>query len=249
MTLDKFEVLLLTLAFVVPGFIIHSVFSMFTVRRNEATKEILFLRFLAFSALNVIVCTPLIFQIISKHWIIKHPWLMAFCMMGMTFISPLMLGLIIAVLDQKQVLRRLLGRIGLHPLHCTPTAWDYKFARFSAAGGGWIIVELKDSRKVRGLFGAKSFASTEPTERDLYLEQVWEVPADDTEAAWKKCEDTDGILIRHDDIRNVSFVPLTVPANDTPQTTLTNNEVPVPLLTETELTPQAKETKQCLMND
>ena len=67
MTLDKIEVALLTLAFLVPGFIIHSVFSLFTVRRNEGTKELLFLRFLTFSTLNVVVAFPLIFKIITAH--------------------------------------------------------------------------------------------------------------------------------------------------------------------------------------
>jgi hypothetical protein len=205
-TLDKMEVVLLTLAFLVPGFIMHSVISLFTVRRNESTKEILFLRFLAFSTLNIIICLPLLYQVVARHWITTRPWLTAFCLFGITFVSPLVLGLAVAWLDQKQTLQHLAGRLGLHALHCTPSAWDFKFSQASTAGGRWIMVELKDSRKIGGWFGNNSFASSEPTERDLYLEEAWELPSDSADVAWNKRVNTDGILIRHDDIRTVSFI-------------------------------------------
>ena len=135
-----------------------------------------------------------------------RPYLTAFCMFTITFISPLVLGLIIALLDQKQIIRRVFDGVGLHALHSTPSAWDYKFGQLNATDGRWLLVELKDNRKVGGWYGSNSFASSDPTERELYLEETWILPPDSENADWVKRDKTDGILIRHDDIRTVSFI-------------------------------------------
>jgi hypothetical protein len=49
--------------------------------------------------------------------------------------------------------------------------WDYVFSKREPS---WVIVHLKD-RCVGGWYGAQSFASSDPAEPQIYLEQVWEL--------------------------------------------------------------------------
>ena len=214
MTLDKIETLLLTLALIVPGFIIHCVFSFFSPRRIE-TKEVLLLRFLTFGTLNLIVCLPIIYLIatqsdienVAKHSVHtilksdvrKYIWLAAYFLV-VTFVSPTILGLVIAAIDKYDWFKKLAGRLGLHAMHSIPTAWDYKFHQICQSGGRWITVALKDDRVVTGFFGSRSFASSDPAERDLYIQST--VDAETMEYI----DRSDGILIKYDDIRSIEFV-------------------------------------------
>ncbi len=205
MTLDKIQTALIILTCLVPGFIMYSTFSLFTIRRTE-TKDLLLLRFLTFSAGNLIVCLPLLYVVVTKNYIAQHPWLTTLAFLFMNFGMPVILGLVVGYFDQKCLLKHLLRRFGLNAMHSIPTAWDYKFNQISPTQGRWVLVTLKDDREIGGFFGGNSLASSEPTERDLYLEEAYAVQHDDQgNCMWSPMTRTDGILLRGDEIRSVSF--------------------------------------------
>lgn len=54
--------------------------------------------------------------------------------------------------------------------HPTGSAWDYFF---SLKQPGWVIVQMKTGRKVAGLYGGESFASSAPNPRELFLQEAW----------------------------------------------------------------------------
>ena len=140
MTFGKIEVILFTLAFLVPGYIIYSTFSLFTPRKGE-TKELLTLRFL-----------PFIHIALVGRYVEQHPWLALATFFFITFVSPLFLGLVVVCLDQSQVIRTISGKLGIHAMHSIPTAWDYKFSQVSQSGGRWVLVTMSDDRKIGGFF-------------------------------------------------------------------------------------------------
>jgi hypothetical protein len=56
---------------------------------------------------------------------------------------------------------------------------------------------------VAGEFGKNSFASSEPSERDLYLERVYQFSEDNP---WQPVAKTSGILIKAEEIRYIEFL-------------------------------------------
>nr|WP_232414306.1 DUF6338 family protein [Leptospira kirschneri] len=53
-----------------------------------------------------------------------------------------------------------------------PKPWDYYFAQKRSA---WIIIHLKNGKKIGGYYGNKSFASSYPHDEQLYIEEIWRI--------------------------------------------------------------------------
>ncbi|HEV8640144.1 MAG TPA: DUF6338 family protein [Methylomirabilota bacterium] len=89
---------------------------------------------------------------------------------------------------------------GLHRPHPVPTAWDYVF---SHSTGSWVLVTLADGSTVAGIFSARSFASSDAAERDLFLEQLYRVEDD---GPWQPVPMNRGVWIRGEAIRAIEFL-------------------------------------------
>ena len=116
-------------------------------------------------------------------------------------IGPAALGIISGASIQKDWARKIFHWFKLHPVHVVPSAWDYKFGRME---GEWVLITLKNDVKFAGFCGVSSFASTDRTERDVYIEQVYDVDADDKWTPTQK-----RLLICSGEIRTIEFWPVT----------------------------------------
>lgn len=193
------EALFYTLAFLVPGFVMYATYSVFAVRRAEVPK-LSFLRFLTLSCVNYAAWSWLVYLIFSAEFFAGHAVRSAAALGWIILGSPLALGLVAGYFSQKETIRKVLMGLGLRPMHPVPTGWDYKFSTIKKAV--WVPVTLKDGSHVAGLFGSKSFASSDPKERDLYIQRVYRI---EKEGPWKPVERSDGILIAGDQIKYVEF--------------------------------------------
>jgi hypothetical protein len=115
------------------------------------------------------------------------------------FVGPAFLGLLLGIEAQKQLTRRFLQWCCLNPVHVMPTAWDWKFA---TAPEQWLLVVLKDGTQFAGYWGGQSFGSSDPKERDLYIERVYDIDDDNN---WHPREN--GVLIASGEIRTIEFWP------------------------------------------
>ena len=79
--------------------------------------------------------------------------------------------------------------------HPTPKPWDYVFSRKE---GYWVILHLKDGRRIGGRYDVKSFASSFPNDEQLYLEEVWEL--DPAGRFVRKIGRTRGIMVSWNDL-------------------------------------------------
>ena len=104
------------------------------------------------------------------------------------------------LLSQRAIVRRLLARYGVFTVHPVPTAWDYVFSHLT---GSWVLVTLADGSTVAGVFSARSFASSEAAERDLFLEQLYKIEDD---GPWQPVPMNRGVWIRGDAIRAIEFL-------------------------------------------
>lgn len=198
MTFDSLNAILLAIAFLVPGFVLSSMLAIAFRRRSRAASDLM-LQYLTFSCVNHGFWSWLIVLMMHGDWLRTYPVASAFLVFGILFVSPIGLGLAAGRLGRNERVQRVLSAVGFMAHRFIPTAWDY---RFEQEVPSWVIVRLKDGSSVCGFFGERSFAGDEPDERDLFVEAVFRPIG---VGFWKPEPDTDGILIKADEIASIEF--------------------------------------------
>lgn len=190
-----------TVCFLVPGFLSDLTLSRFISQKSEQVPLTL-LRFLVFSCLNYIVW--IVIYLLTLPWnklILEYPILIAITLILVVFVSPVFLGWLLGYINKQELIERGLSSLGrMQTLSRYRVAWDYKFSRINEPL--WLLVTLKDGSQVAGRFLANSLASSDPSERDLYLEEVYQF---DDDNPWQPVPATSGIWIAGDEIRYIEF--------------------------------------------
>lgn len=180
------------LVFFVPGAIILFVRSQLTTGRLPPPSERL-LSYLIVSAIYLALTLPFVdyqpelglSNLSSWSWIF---WL---------FVIPAVVGVFLAALWGR--IHDLLVKIGLRLVHPIPNAWDWKF---SNVDDKWVLVTLIDGSEVAGYLGSKSFISSDPSERDIYIEKLFQIDSQTKE--WKE-SGSKGILIASGQVKTIEF--------------------------------------------
>lgn len=189
---DQLKALLSALA---PGLIILAIRQQFIAGPEPSLQD----RILAYgcvSALYYALTNALVPPLTAQGRF--EPWFISFLQY---LVFPIIIGLISGYTVKRDVVRRLLLKLGLEPNHHIPAAWDYAFSTLK--GETYVIVKMSDGSQVAGYYAGESFASSSRDERDLLVEQVWLIDDDGT---WKQPPSTRSILICGKDIRTVEFV-------------------------------------------
>ena len=193
-TLDK---LYLALAFLVPGLVIFYVRSMFITGRRPTHSENV-LTYLVLSVVYYALTIPFIERVLS----IEEPWTArAVVWVLLTLVGPAVLGLLLGISSQREYMKRIADKLKLTLVHVIPAAWDWRFSNLPR-GGMFIMVTLKGDHAVAGFFGRHSFASSDSGERDIYIEEEYDV-SDDGE--WVPRSAKVGVFIPASEIRYIEF--------------------------------------------
>jgi hypothetical protein len=192
MTYDSLDKIFLTALFVLPGYVITSIVNAFNPqgRLNESKY---FLKCLLYSLVNLGAwCWA--YSIVLNSTVLKSSfqWLL---LVTVTLVGALLLGLFIGVIKQKTPLSKLLNFCGLSTIHPTTLAWDYLFSKQESY---YVIVKMDDNKIVRGWFSDKSFASSDPDNHDLYIEQCYG-------EGWSEDPQSRGIYIPGDQIKYIEL--------------------------------------------
>lgn len=186
----------LVIAFIVPGLIISYIRARFISGRMEKLSDAV----LAYLSLTIVyygLALPLATFVIE----LPSGSLKNLCWWALIAVGPAIFGLLLGIIAQQGWLRRLAHKLGMRPVHSTPNAWDW---RFGACGGKcFVMVALAGGESVAGIFGPDSFASSDPAERDVYLEEIWDVPGEGE--AWTPRPGHQGILLPSKEIRHIQF--------------------------------------------
>jgi Family of unknown function (DUF6338) len=144
---------------------------------------------IAFGVLNAAVVAPFI----ALLWYPKDQTstYLAFVLglVAMPTVWPFVLRGIVKVLRQADIL-----------LIPERTAWDFAFLKGDPY---YVIVHLKDGRRLGGYFGRSSFAGLYPDSGHLYLQEVWSLDAQGAFVA--VVPDTKGIILKPDDYHFVEL--------------------------------------------
>lgn len=194
--LKSLDNIYLVLAFIVPGMIVSVVRAQFiTGRTLKQSENIIF--FLALSGLYYALTLPLIEMLLKSG---LDGWRRGFAWIAVVILGPAILGVILGFLTQRNVGRWIAHSLRLNPVHSAPTAWDYVFPALPM-GGRYVRVTMEDGI-VTGLFGDQSFASSDPSERDIFLEEVWDLSEI---GEWTPRPEKIGVLIPAKQVKFVEF--------------------------------------------
>jgi hypothetical protein len=193
--LAKIDAIYIALVFIVPGFVFLSVRNQFIAGQGKLGKEQL-LSYLTISGVNFALCGWIIYAAYKNNFGVP---MKASSWMLVIIAIPALAGIISGVCNQRDYVRRIYHWLKLEPIHAVPSAWDYKFSK---SPGEWVLVKLKDGTQFAGWWAGRSFASDDRSERDLLIEQVFEVPEI---GPWKTTAKS--LLIMAGEIQTIEFTP------------------------------------------
>ncbi len=187
--LDK---LALFIFFVIPGFITLKIYGLLAATGHRDSSQQL-IDAVAYSCINyAILAFPIFILEFSNLRAGAAYWYFGIWALFL-LLMPVALALAFWKLRSTDFFQKMLP----HPVG---RPWDFFFAQRRQL---WSVVTLKDGRKVGGLFGSKSFASSYPYSPQLYLEDAWLVNAEDGLERIRTA--TAGILIAGSDISTIEF--------------------------------------------
>jgi Family of unknown function (DUF6338) len=184
------------LAFLVPGFVFSSVRSKFITGQEPQGNEKI-VRFLAYSSINYAIFAAPIYLVLAQQ---PPVFLKALLWAAVVLIGPTITGAISGICVQKDLFRPVFQWLGLNPVHAVPTAWDYKFGRMK---GEWLLITLKSGTRFAGYCGSYSFASSDPKERDIFIEAVFNLDGNEN---WLPTEKS--LFVSAGEIATIEFWPL-----------------------------------------
>lgn len=193
--LNSFDSLYLILGFLVPGLVVLFVRSQFVTGRRPSHSESV-LSYLTISVIYYALALPLLHLALST----RGAWQAPLAWFSLILVGPAGLGLLLGLNVQKDWLRRILQRWHINVVHSIPTAWDWKFGR---SGYEWVLVTLKNGTRFGGFCGPESFMSSDPKERDLYIQWIHEI---DDEGRWSPHAER-GLFIAAGEVRTIEFWP------------------------------------------
>ena len=192
---SNYEQLSVIIAFIVPGYIIGAVRSRFIAGRWGQNPQTLAVESILYSILFFCVFSPIVENIFNEAELTTVEDASIRAIIFVFF--PILFGILLGLEAYYDCLFNFLRRIGISVVHNMPTAWDYKFGRFQSSRA---IVTLKDDTVYLAFLGGESSFSTDKTERDIYIDCLY----DEEEDCWQKANKS--LYIAADQIKTIEFI-------------------------------------------
>lgn len=116
------------------------------------------------------------------------------------FVVPAIIGGALGLNVRKGWSKAIVNKFGISTIHPIKCAWDWHFGQCKEC---WVMAVLKDGTKWYGYMGENSFMSSEPTERDLFIEYVYVMEQEGK--PWTPRSSS--VWIAHGEIQSLEFLP------------------------------------------
>ena len=184
--------LLLFIAFVIPGFISLKAYELFfPSQQADSSKQIV--EAVTYSCINYALLFWAIVYVEAHKIRQESEFLYFIFYVFVLFIAPILW----AWIWNRIRLSNAFQKNAPHPVE---KPWDYVFRQRIPY---WVIVTLKDGKKIAGSYDSKSFSSSAPAIDQIYLEETWVLNADG--GFERPREETSGILIVSNEMVSVEF--------------------------------------------
>ncbi len=184
---------LLFMVLVLPGFISIKIYSLLVATENRDYSKSL-VEAICYSVLNFTALSWLIVIVSEKDFLVEHPNLYWLYIALIFIVIPALWPFLFLWLSSFKVFKKNMLSLYKQP-------WDYVFNKREAM---WVVIHLKDGEIIRGKYANKSFASSYPAERQIYLEELWK--ENDGKLFGKKVNRTKGVIVSQDEIKYIKFI-------------------------------------------
>jgi len=174
-----------------PGFLSVKIHRLLIAdEKYDFTKNLF--EIVGYSLINFVLWSWLIAINKCYHWETSFPVGYYISIFIILIVGPLIWPFLLnEILEIKSIKR--------HVISSSKSAWDFYFTKRIPS---WIIVHLKDGRKIGGRFSTESFASPYPCKETIYIQELWKL--EDSKFI-EVIPRTNGILIISDDIFAIEF--------------------------------------------
>lgn len=186
------DTLRLIVIFFVPGFISMKVYDLLVPSsRRDFSKSLM--EAISFSCINFALTYWAIVAIHTNGFVSDHPFWYYVASVLILFVAPILwpIGYL------KIMSLQFFSERTIHPV---PKPWDYVFSKGESM---WVIIHMKDGRRIGGRYDAHSFASSFPAEEQIYIEEVWCL---DEHGRFKDAiEGSRGLIVSRPDFEAIEF--------------------------------------------
>ena len=196
---DILYTIIAAIAFLIPGFVVTSITKRVIPIVDKEYKTIILENFI-YSFLNIFLWSIPIYKIyLNIEWWHENYALLWIVGLLIIFLSPIVIAMIIILFNKYEIYRKICEYFNISSIDTEPSAWDFKFKQIECE---WVSITLSDKRTIAGFIGRNSFISSNSKERDLYIDEVYEI---DEKGVWTKRERTDGIWLKNEEIKSIEF--------------------------------------------
>lgn len=186
------------LLFAAPGLVSLYVRSQFITGRMPILSEGI-IAYVTLSLIYQAAIFPIVSQLISNGQGTRSNFFSIYWIL-IIFIIPASIGAILGLNVKLGWTKKLLCNLKINTVHPVDTAWDWHFGTCTAC---WVMISLKDGTKWAGYAGGNSFMSSSPSERDIFIEKVYDV-SDETDVWTPRVS---SVWISHQEIQTIEFWP------------------------------------------
>jgi len=192
MDIWQIDKLMLFLVFFIPGFISIRIYDLLVPSERKDFSKYLF-EAIGYSSLNFAALFWLIILIHSENFYVHYKILYFIFLLIIIFIIPILWPILFLKLSTLTPIARYI----INPIQ---KPWDYIFGKKEAF---WVIIHLKNGRKIGGRYDTNSFSSSYPSEEQIYLEEVWKL--DENGIFIESIERSKGIIVSAKEISSIEF--------------------------------------------
>jgi len=184
--------LVIFIAFVLPGFIAIKAYELLLPSRYiESSKQLI--DAISYSCLNYAILLWPIYLVEKSNIQESNSTLYILFWIFALFLAPVIWVLGWRFLRQCELIQRIVP----HPVQ---KPWDFVFGKRQCY---WVIVTLKNGEKIAGKYDVNSFASSAPSEEQIYLEEEWMLNSDD--GFERPVEQSAGVIILSSEILSIEL--------------------------------------------
>lgn len=193
--------LIFFIAFVVPGFISLKTYALLQPTQvRDSSQQVI--DAVAYSSVNYALLLVPMYLVESYGVRTGHPVLYVFFYTFVLLIAPVLWACGFLWLRKTEILQRSIA-------HPTGKPWDFVFSKRVCY---WIVVTLNDGRQIGGYYGRHSFASSNPSPEQIYLEKCWVIG--EGGGFDRERSNTAGVIILAKDIVTLELYHVDFPEED-----------------------------------
>lgn len=187
--------LLLFIAFVIPGFISIKTYELLSPSASKDSDKLL-IDAITYSSINYAILLLPIYSIEIHQVRNLYPTAYILFYIFVLLIAPITWACVFKKLRATEFFQKSIP-------HPSTKPWDFVFSQRKPY---WVIVTLKDGKKIAGRYDSTSFASSAPAPEQIYLEENWILNSDG--GFERPRTETAGILILSSEILTVELFKL-----------------------------------------